>query len=73
MQTDLNFNVTFSGNALHIAGSPMTVEIFSTKGNKLMAVDNVSGTLSLAKLPVGMYVAKVRGNGTNMVRAIQIK
>ena len=40
---------------------------------KLMAVDNVSGTLSLAKLPVGMYVAKVRGNGTNMVRAIQIK
>ncbi len=73
MQTNLNFNVTFSGNALHIAGSPMTVEIFSTKGNKLMAVDNVSGTLSLAKLPVGMYVAKVRGNGTNMVRAIQIK
>ena len=51
----------------------MTVEIFSTKGDKLMAIDNVSGTLSLAKLPAGMYVAKIRGNGTNMVRAIQVK
>jgi endoglucanase len=73
MQTNLNFNVTFSGNALHIAGTSMTVEIFSTKGDKLMAIDNVSGTLSLAKLPAGMYVAKIRGNGTNMVRAIQVK
>jgi endoglucanase len=73
VKTSVNFNVTFSGNALHIAGNPMTVEIFSTKGDKLMAIDNVSGTLSLAKFPAGMYVAKIHGNGTNMVRAIQIK
>jgi endoglucanase len=72
-KASVNFNVSYSDNALHIAGAPMTVEIYSIMGNKIMAIDNVSGTLSLAKLPAGMYVAKVRGNGTNMVRAIQIK
>lgn len=73
VKTDLNFNVTFSGNALHIAGAPMTVEIYSLKGDKLMAIDNVSGTLSLAKLPVGKYFARIHGKSTNMVRAFQIK
>ena len=73
VKTDLNYNVSFSGNALHIAGAPMTVEIYSLKGDKLMAIDNVSGTLSLAKLPVGKYFARIHGKSTNMVRAFQIK
>jgi len=73
VKADLNFNVTFSDNALHIAGNPLTVEIYSMKGDKLMAVENVSGTLSLASLPAGMYFARIHGNATNMVRAIQIK
>ena len=73
VKANVNFNVSFSDNALHIAGAPMTVEIFTTMGNKLMAIDNVSGTLSLAKLPAGKYFARVHGNATNMVRAFQIK
>ena len=72
-KASVNFNVSFSDNALHIAGAPMTVEIFTTMGNKLMAIDNVSGTLSLAKLPAGKYFARIHGNATNMVRAFQIK
>ena len=51
----------------------MTVEIFSLKGDKLMAIDNVNGTLSLTKLPAGKYFARVHGNATNMVRAFKIK
>ena len=73
VKAEQNSNVTFSDNALHIAGSPMTVEIFSLKGDKLMAIDNVNGTLSLTKLPAGKYFARVHGNATNMVRAFKIK
>lgn len=73
VKTSVNFNVTFSDNALHIAGAPMTVEVYSMMGNKIMAIDNVSGSLSLAKLPAGKYLARIHDKTTNMVRAFQIK
>ena len=38
-----------------------------------MKVDHVSGTLSLASLPAGKYIAKIQGNATNMVRVFQVK
>ena len=72
-KTSVNFNVSFSDNALHIAGAPMTVEVYSMMGNKIMAIDNVSGSLSLAKLPAGKYFARIHDKTTNMVRAFQIK
>ena len=73
IKADLNYNVTFSNKALHIAGTPMTVEIFTMTGKKLMAIENVSGTLSLATFPAGMYFARIHGNAANMIRTIQIK
>ena len=73
IKADLNYNVTFSNNALHIAGTPMTVEIFTMTGKKLMAIENVSGTLSLATFPAGMYFARIHGNAASMIRTIQIK
>ena len=68
-----NFNTSFDGKALHIAGTSATVEIYTLKGDKLMKVDHVSGTLSLASLPAGKYIAKIQGNATNMVRVFQVK
>ena len=73
VKTDLNNNVTFAGKALYVAGKPATVEIFNIQGSKLMSIDNVSGTLSLAMLPAGKYLAKIHGNGASQVRAFQIK
>ncbi len=73
VKTDLNNNVTFAGKALYVAGKPATVEIFNIQGSKLMSIDNVSGTLSLAMLPAGKYLAKIHGNGASLVRAFQIK
>ena len=73
IKADLNYNVTFSNKALHIAGTPMTVEIFTMTGKKLMAIENVSGTLSLATFPAGMYFARIHGNAASMIRTIQIK
>ena len=73
VQPDLSFNVSVIGNALHIAGGAATVEIFTLKGDKLMRVDQVSGTLSLASLPAGKYLARVQMGSFKMVRAIQIK
>ena len=72
-QSDLNFNVSVVGNTLHIAGGAATVEIFTLKGDKLMRVDQVSGTLSLASLPAGKYLARIQKGSSKMVRAIQIK
>ena len=73
VKTDLNNNVTFAGKALYVAGKPATVEIFNIQGSKLMSIDNVSGTLSLAMLPAGKYLAKIHGNGASQVQAFQIK
>ena len=72
-QSDLSFNVSVVGNALHIAGGAATVEIFTIKGDKLMRIDQVSGTLSLASLPAGKYLARIQKGSSKMVRAIQIK
>ncbi|WP_407456291.1 glycoside hydrolase family 5 protein [Fibrobacter sp.] len=72
-KTDLSYNVSVVGNTLHIAGGAATVEIFSLKGNKIMSIDQVSGTLSLASLPVGSYFARIQMGPSKMLRAIQIK
>ena len=73
VKAEQNSNVTFSDNALHIAGAPATVEIYTMKGDKLMAIDNVSGALSLAKFPAGKYFARIQKGSSKMVRAFQIK
>ena len=72
-KTDLSYNVSVVGNTLHIAGGAATVEIFSLKGDKIMSIDQVSGTLSLASLPVGSYFARIQMGPSKMLRAIQIK
>ena len=72
-KADLNHNVTFAGKTLHIAGAPATVEIFSIQGNRLMVIDNVSGTLSLASLPAGKYLARINRGSSKLTRAFQIK
>ena len=73
VKANLNYNVSFANNALHIAGAPATVEIYTMKGNKLMAIDNVSGTLSLASLPAGKYFARVQQKSAKAIQAFQIK
>ena len=70
---DMNYSVTFADKAFHIAGSPAKVEIYTLNGNKLMSVDNVSGTLSLASLPAGKYFAKIYAHSGSTIRAFQIK
>ena len=72
-KADLNHYVTFAGKTLHIAGAPATVEIFSIQGNRLMVIDNVSGTLSLASLPAGKYLARINRGSSKLTRAFQIK
>ena len=70
---DMNYSVTFADKAFHITGTPATVEIYTLNGNKLMSVDNVSGTLSLASLPAGKYFAKIYAHSGSTIRAFQIK
>ena len=48
-------------------------DIFDLKGNKLMMIDGVVGTLSLAKLPAGMYMVKVSSGSASKTQAISIK
>ena len=73
VKADLNYNISVVGNTLHIAGGAAIVEIFSLKGDKIMSIDQVSGTLSLASLPVGSYFARIQMGSSKMVRAFQIK
>ena len=72
-KADLNHNVTFAGKTLHIAGAPATVEIFSIQGNRLMVIDNVSGTLSLASLPSGSYVVRVNAKEGSKTMRVQVR
>jgi len=72
-KTDLNYNVTFAGKTLHIAGAPATVEIYNLQGNRLMVLENVSGSLSLASLPAGKYFARIIKDSSKMTRVFQIK
>ena len=73
VKSDLNYSVTFAGKALHIAGTPATVEIFSIQGNKLMTIENVSGTLSLANLPAGKYLARINRGSSRLTQVFQIR
>ncbi|MCQ2103434.1 MAG: cellulase family glycosylhydrolase [Fibrobacter sp.] len=69
-----SFDVSFSSKALQISGSKSaTVELFDMKGHKLMMIDGVSGTLSLAKLPAGQYMVRVKAGSASKVQAISIK
>ena len=67
-------SVSFSHNALEVSGvNAATVELFDLNGNKLMMVDGVVGTLSLAKLPKGMYIAKVSSGSASKTLKVSIK
>lgn len=69
-----DFNITLTGKMLNISGaSTATVDIYNTQGHKLMSLDNVRGNLSLAKLPLGQYIVRVRSGSASLVRAIAIK
>jgi len=66
--------VTFSNKALNISGvNAATVELFDLKGNKLMMIDGVAGSLSLAALPAGMYMVKVTSGSASKIQAINLK
>ena len=70
---DMNYSVTFADKAFHITGSPATVEIYTLNGNKLMSINNVSGTISLASLPVGKYFARIQRGSSRTIHAFQVK
>ena len=71
---EFGLNVSLTGKTLHVsAPQAANVEIFNTLGNKLFAVDQVRGELSLATLPVGRYMVRVRSGSATMMRAIAIK
>lgn len=67
-------DVNFGNKALHVSGvDAANVELFDIKGHKLMMIDGVTGTLSLAMLPTGMYMVKVSSGSASMVKTIRIK
>lgn len=71
---DFEFNISLTGKTLNISGaSTATVDIYNTQGHKLMSLDNVRGNLSLAKLPLGQYIVRIRSGSASLVRAIAIK
>ncbi|SOE56585.1 endoglucanase [Fibrobacter sp. UWT3] len=67
------FNVSLEGKTLNIAGGNANVEIYSLLGNKFMAVDNVSGALSLASLPSGSYVVRVNAKEGGKTMRVQVR
>ena len=67
------FNVSLEGKTLNIAGGNANVEIYSLLGNKFMAVDNVSGALSLASLPSGSYVVRVNAKEGSKTMRVQVR
>ena len=73
VKSDLNYSVTFANKTLHIAGAPATVEVYNLQGNRLMVLENVSGSLSLASLPAGKYFARIIKDSSKMTRVFQIK
>ena len=71
---EFGLSISFAGKTLRVsAPQAATVEIFNTLGNKLLAVDHVRGDLSLAMLPVGRYMVRVRSGSASTMRAIAIK
>lgn len=74
MKVATGLSVSFSHNALEVSGvNAATVELFDLNGNKLMMVDGVVGSLSLAKLPKGMYIAKVSSGSASKTLKVSIK
>lgn len=67
------FSVSLEGKTLNIAGGNANVEIYSLLGNKFMAVDNVSGALSLASLPSGSYVVRVNAKESSKTMRVQVR
>ncbi len=67
------FSVSLEGKTLNIAGGNANVEIYSLLGNKFMAVDNVSGALSLASLPSGSYVVRVNVKEGSKTMRVQVR
>lgn len=69
-----SLNVAFSNKTLNISGvNAAEVELFDLKGHKLMKIDGVVGSLSLASLPAGMYMVKVTSGSVSKVQAINLK
>lgn len=74
IQSAASLNVAFSGKALEVSGvNAADVELFDLKGHKLMKVDGVRGTLSLAMIPAGQYLVKVSSGSASKVQAITLK
>lgn len=67
------FSVSLEGKTLNIAGGNANVEIYSLLGNKFMAVENVSGALSLASLPSGSYVVRVNAKKGSKTMRVQVR
>lgn len=67
------FSVSLEGKTLNIAGGNANVEIYSLLGNKFMAVENVSGALSLASLPSGSYVVRVNAKESSKTMRVQVR
>ena len=69
-----SLNVSFGNKVLNIAGvGSATVELFDMKGNKLLMVDGVAGSLSLASFPAGVYMAKVTSGSASKMQKINLK
>lgn len=67
------FSVSLESKTLNIAGGNANVEIYSLLGNKFMAVENVSGALSLASLPSGSYVVRVNAKEGSKTMRVQVR
>ena len=67
------FSVSLEGKTLNIVGGNANVEIYSLLGNKFMAVENVSGALSLASLPSGSYVVRVNAKEGSKTMRVQVR
>ena len=65
--------MSLEGKTLNIAGGNANVEIYSLLGNKFMAVENVSGALSLASLPSGSYVVRVNAKEGRKTMRVQVR
>ncbi|MCQ2097996.1 MAG: cellulase family glycosylhydrolase [Fibrobacter sp.] len=69
-----SLSVAFVGKSLEISSDKAAnVELFDMKGNKLMMIDGVKGTLSLATIPAGQYLIRVRAGSASKVQAITLK
>ena len=71
--TSSGFSVSLEGKVLNIVGAKAKVQIFSLLGDKFIDIDNVSGMLSLASLPSGAYVVRVKGKEGSKTMRVQLQ